>query len=199
MIPEVAFALNLATSDISDFSSRTVCPYKEERILDNNGHGNGETFYVPQYDVKFDIRIEIDEQQPAIPVEQAQPTSSFEQKIFKRLPFPRHWEIEGIARPNMVAKIGSFELLKKLWSYHQILPTGIAASIEEGICLTYDRVDAWEDHSLIIEVYNDLSIALIVTDNNAKKTIYREDAKGTDLNHAVEIFKNPCVESVVCR
>ena len=100
--------------------------------------------------------------------------------------------IKGIAHPNLVAKTLSLDLLKKLSDNYQLVPSRIVASIEGGVFITYDQVTAWDDRSMIIEVYNDTGVALIVTDNIAKKTVYREDVQRMDLSNAVEIFKNPC-------
>ena len=98
--------------------------------------------------------------------------------------------IKGIARPNLVAKTLSLDLLKKLSDNYQLVPSRIVASIEEGVCITYNQVTTLDDRSMIIEVYNDTSIALIITDNTTKKIIYREDVQRMDLSSAVEIFKN---------
>ena len=91
-----------------------------------------------------------------------------------------------------MAKTLSLDLLKKLSDNYQLAPSRIVASIEEGVCITYDQVTAWDDRSMIIEVYNDTSVALIITDNAVKKTVYREDVQRMDLSNAVEVFKNPC-------
>lgn len=116
--------------------------------------------------------------------------SLWKQRLFMRLPFPRRWEAEGIDRPNMAAKIESFSIIQKLLEEYQLIPISIAASIEEGICITYNNVTGWQDKSLIIEVYNDLEIALIVTDNKKKKTIYGADVRNSDFETAVEIYQN---------
>lgn len=116
--------------------------------------------------------------------------SHWEQKIFKRLSFPRHWETEGIERPNVAAKTHCLALIKKLFAEYQLIPSNILPSIEEGIGIRYDNSAAWEDRSMLIEVYNDLDIALIVTDNIGKETIYREDVREMNFNHAVEVYQN---------
>jgi hypothetical protein len=117
-------------------------------------------------------------------------TSFWNQQVFKRLPFPARWEAEGIERPNLVSKKESLSVLEKLLKEHQLIPISIAASIEEGICITYNHVSGWQDKSLIIEVYNDLNIALIVTDNKKKEIIYGQDIHDGDFEAAVEAYKD---------
>jgi hypothetical protein len=208
MIEDFVLAGRLTTSDISDAFSPTAYLSQDEWIPSINGAEDeiapesvSEPFPFQKHEYEtLDIKstvtnghhVEVRAGQTALRVH-------WEQKLFKRLPFPRHWESEGIARPNIEAKMRCLRLLEQLERDYHLIPDSIAASIEEGICITYDRISAREDHSLIIEIYNDLTMALIVTDNQAKKTIYREDVQGMDVSRAVEIFQNPRFEDTAPR
>lgn len=115
--------------------------------------------------------------------------SLWQQKIFKRLAFPYHWE-KGIEKPNMAAKTQCLSAITVLFHEYQLVPSSIVDSVEEGICVRYDGATAWEDRSMVIEYYNDLEIALIILDNSQKEVIYREDVREMNFAHAVKIYQN---------
>jgi hypothetical protein len=113
----------------------------------------------------------------------------FEQRIFRKLHFPSHWEQEGISQPHIATKEKCLAMCKQLFKTHRLMPTTILPSIEEGIYISYDNITDDFNKSMIIEVYNTMDIALIICDNAKKVTIHNEDVSGMDFNNAVSIFK----------
>lgn len=84
--------------------------------------------------------------------------------IFEDLIFPDRWLSEGIASPNLASKKKSFEICQFIFFQRKIFPSKIASTKEEGIYLSYIA----DNKSLIIEVYNNLEVAAIVTNNEKK-------------------------------
>lgn len=115
---------------------------------------------------------------------------NMERDIFRKLRFPDRWAEEGIAPPNDAAKMKSFEVCKKLLAQDGLIPAAILPTKEEGVYISYNRIDAGINRTMIIEVYNTLETALIVCDNAIKETIYCEDVAGMDFKHAVSAFKS---------
>jgi len=113
----------------------------------------------------------------------------FEQKIFRKLHFPPHWEQEGISQPHVVTKEKCFAICKQLFKEHRLMPSTILPTIEEGIYISYDKITDKFNKSMIIEVYNTMDTALIICDNTKKATVYSEDILGMNFNHAVSTFK----------
>jgi hypothetical protein len=113
----------------------------------------------------------------------------FEQRIFRKLHFPSHWEQEGVSQPHVAAKEKCLAMCKQLFKTYRLMPSTILPSIEEGIYISYDKITDIFNKSMIIEVYNTMDIALIICDNAKKVTIYGEDVLGMDFNNAVSIFK----------
>jgi len=113
----------------------------------------------------------------------------FEQRIFRKLHFPPHWEQEGVSQPYVATKEKCFAICKQLFKEHKLMPSTILPSIEEGIYISYDKITDNFNKSMIIEVYNTMDIALIICDNTKKVTVHSEDVLGMDLNHAISIFK----------
>jgi hypothetical protein len=113
----------------------------------------------------------------------------FEQRIFRKLHFPLHWEQEGVSQPNVATKVRCLEICTQLFKKHHLMPSTILPSIEEGIYISYDKITDVFNKSMIIEVYNTMDIALIICDNVKKVTIHGEDVLGMNFNNAVSIFK----------
>ncbi|GBU22141.1 hypothetical protein R80B4_02046 [Fibrobacteres bacterium R8-0-B4] len=113
----------------------------------------------------------------------------FEQRIFRKLRFPPHWEQEGVSQPHVAAKEKGLAICKQLFKKHCLMPSTILPSIEEGIYISYDKITDDLNKSMIIEVYNTMDIALIICDNVKKATIHGEDVSGMNFNHAVSLFK----------
>ena len=158
---------------------------KTEYVIGDAGSTN---YFLPTTDVLPMTSPEL----PPDYLDEIQPSleSLWQQKIFKRLAFPRHWEEDGIEKPNMAAKTQCFSAIKELHIQYQLAPSSILASVEEGLCVKYDMATAWVDRSMVIEFYNDLDIALIVTDNERKEVVYREDVREMNFDHAVEAYQN---------
>jgi hypothetical protein len=116
--------------------------------------------------------------------------SKFEQKIFYKPYFPKHWSEEGIAQPHAASKEKCFAVCKKLFINDLLIPDSILATKEEGMYISYDRITSDFDRTMIIEIYNTLETALIICDNFEKKTIYNEDITEMDFSHAVAVFKS---------
>jgi hypothetical protein len=113
----------------------------------------------------------------------------FEQRIFRKLHFPPHWEQEGVSQPHVATKEKCLATCQQLFKKHQLMPSTILPSIEEGIYISYDKITDDFNKSMIIEIYNTMDIALIICDNTKKVTIHSEDVLGMDFNNAVSIFK----------
>jgi len=126
-----------------------------------------------------------------IKVSEAEKTvfEDFEQRIFRKLHFPSHWEQEGVSQPHVATKEKCLAMCKQLFKTHHLMPSTILPSIEEGIYISYDKITDDVNKSMIIEVYNTMDIALIICDNAKKVTIYGEDVLGMNFNRAVSIFK----------
>ena len=120
--------------------------------------------------------------------EEAAVLEGFEQRIFRGLSFPDHWEQDGVAQPNATAKEGGLEVCKRLFEEYRLVPSAILPSIEEGIYISYDKITADFNRSMIIEVYNTAEVALIICDNAKKKTMHSEDISGMNFRRAVSIF-----------
>lgn len=113
----------------------------------------------------------------------------FEQRIFRKLHFPPHWEQEGVSQPHVAAKEKCLAVCKQLFKKHRIMPSTILPSVEEGIYISYDKITDNFNKSMIVEVYNTMDIALIICDNAKRVTVHSEDVFGMDFNNAVSIFK----------
>jgi hypothetical protein len=75
----------------------------------------------------------------------------------------------------MDAKKMAFEVCQKLFKNYDFIPDKIAPTKEEGVFLSYDSFNAYTNRSLVVEVYNNLEIAVIVTNNDSKQIDYSED------------------------
>ncbi len=114
--------------------------------------------------------------------------SKFEQQIFRRLHFPKHWTKEGIAKPNVVSKESALAVCTKLYAEYDLVPDRIAPTKEEGVYLCYELAGELCDRSLIIEIYNSLDVTAIVNDNHAKEVIYCEDIRDMDFGKAIRVY-----------
>jgi hypothetical protein len=94
---------------------------------------------------------------------------SIEERI-EQAKAPDHWKCQ---QPNDLARKKALEVCKEL----RIEPTTIAATIEEGIYLSY----ANSGRSLIIECYNDGAVAWLVNDDLAKKVLKSGDVSSIDI------------------
>lgn len=113
----------------------------------------------------------------------------FEQKIFHKLRFPKHWVNEGISQPHTAAKEKCLAICKKLFKEKLLIPDLILPTKEEGMFLSYDKITPDFDRTMIIEIYNSLETALIICDNVDKNTFYNEDISELDFSRAVAAFK----------
>lgn len=104
-------------------------------------------------------------------------------KIFEKINFPKEWEEEQIAKPNLESKTKAFEICKFLLEKHSLYPDRIAPTKEEGVFLSYNTES--KNKSLIIEIYNNLEVAAIVTNNKLRVVEYSEDIYGFQLSNAV--------------
>jgi hypothetical protein len=80
----------------------------------------------------------------------------------------------------------TLDIISNLYCQYALTPKSITASVEGGTCITYGG----HGRSLIIESYDDLDVALIVTDNICKETVYNEDVEGMYFSQAVAIYDN---------
>lgn len=116
-----------------------------------------------------------------------------EQHIFRKLYFPPIWEEEGVARPNMACKEMAVAVCKKLYKCHSLYYDKVVSSKLEGIYIRYDYVMGNIDRSLIIEVYNTLEIASVVSDNIKKEIIISEDIKPYNFKNVIRIYKKDII------
>ncbi len=110
-------------------------------------------------------------------------------KIYNKLIFPNHWKEEGICKPNSIAKENALKVCKNLFKKYDLIPDRILASKENGVFITYDKVNFNENLSLVIETYNDNEIAAVVSDNIKKNILYSADIKEYNLENAIQTFK----------
>jgi hypothetical protein len=93
-------------------------------------------------------------------------------KTIEKITLPKKWEFDNISYPTLKCKINTKEISHFLYNTYKIIPSRIAASIEEGILIYY--LNERNNRSLSIEIYNDLEIAAIVNDERNNKIIYNE-------------------------
>jgi hypothetical protein len=94
---------------------------------------------------------------------------SLEERIDKAKA-PDHWECQ---QPNDLARNSALKVCKEL----RIEPTVIAATVEEGIFMSYKD----SGRSLTIECYNDGDIAWLINDDLAKKVLKSGDISSVDI------------------
>ncbi|MCK4907392.1 MAG: hypothetical protein KAS64_07575 [Spirochaetes bacterium] len=100
-----------------------------------------------------------------------------------RMDFPKEWEKENIAKPNISCKESAEKIITDLFKKYHFLPDRIAPAIEEGIFFNYKNMA--NDKEIYIEVYNTLEAVGAVVQN--KKTLKCLDIINDDFS---EIFKS---------
>ena len=94
---------------------------------------------------------------------------------------PEHWECK---QPNQIARDNALKIYNFIFKTHCLLPSVIAATIEEGIYFRYISLD--KTTSLIIEILNDGFIVWL-TNDDINKTI-KSSGEFEDLNKLTEII-----------
>ena len=92
------------------------------------------------------------------------------------LGIPKRWISESIIPPNLDCKKLTERVALQLYKTYLLIPKRIGASIEEGVLLFYQNFN--NNNELSIEIYNDLDIAAIITNDNniiSVKDIYDEN------------------------
>jgi hypothetical protein len=97
----------------------------------------------------------------------------------------KKWEAEGVPPPTSECRRLAKSVVLQLLKEHQLYPSRISATIEEGIFVNY--VNHVNNRHLSIEVYNDLDIAAIV--NRDKEMIASTDISNEDFSKIIEIFQ----------
>ncbi|MFQ5431121.1 MAG: hypothetical protein ACE5EN_01285 [Nitrospinota bacterium] len=102
-------------------------------------------------------------------------------------PFLKEWGENGLSKPTPLCKKRTLNIAGKIFSKHNLLPTRVAPSVEEGIMLVY--LDNSKSCSLKIEVYNTLEIAGLI---NKDKEIVRsiDVTSDQDIEKLVHDYKN---------
>ncbi len=98
----------------------------------------------------------------------------------------KRWEVEGIKPPNIFCKNKTKEICISLYDKYDIIPRKVDASIEEGIYVLY--LNPRNNKTLEIEIYNDLDVAAIVTDNNINKIISSQDIEQNSFDYIIRHF-----------
>lgn len=97
----------------------------------------------------------------------------------------KRWEIEGIKPPNIFCKNKTKDICIYLFDKYEIIPKKVDASKEEGIFVLY--LNPKNDRTLEIEIYNDLDVAAIVTDNN--RIVASKDIEQLSFDSIIRFFK----------
>lgn len=106
------------------------------------------------------------------------------ERIFA-LTIPKKWKVEGIKAPNLICKTYASSIASQLYNEYSIYPERINSSVEEGIMLYYKNND--NNNELNIEVYNDLDVAALISNNN--EIIKSFDIYDSYYNKIIDIFK----------
>jgi hypothetical protein len=106
-------------------------------------------------------------------------------KYLNKINIPEDWIEEGIIAPNQKAVEKYKQICKYLFTRYKINTSSVLPSKEGGICLFYNTPEV----TLIIEVYNDLEVALIINENISKTIIYSETIVNNNFDKAIEVFK----------
>ncbi|MBF0338205.1 MAG: hypothetical protein HQL05_10270 [Nitrospirae bacterium] len=97
----------------------------------------------------------------------------------RSIPFPDRWRLEGISPPTDDCKETTISTIKYIYDCFKIIPSRIAATIEEGLFFKY--INKANGNELSIEIYNDLEKAAILTNNeDIKSAIDIRDNKEFD-------------------
>ena len=108
------------------------------------------------------------------------------ENMIDQITLRKRWEIEGIKPPNIYCKNITKKICLSLFDKHNIIPHKIDASIEEGIYVLY--LNTRKNRTIEIEIYNDLDVAAIVTDNNINKIIASQDIKQNNFDYIIRHF-----------
>lgn len=112
-----------------------------------------------------------------------------EAMIFEQLYFPIEWHKEKVNRPNLASKNMAMEVCKSLYDNYSLVPFRISPTKEEGLYIRFDCSSASIRRSMIIEVYNTLEIAAIITNNDKKEVNFSYDIERLQFRNAVQHFK----------
>ena len=112
-----------------------------------------------------------------------------EAMIFEQLYFPIEWDKEKVNRPNLSSKNMAMDVCKSLYDKYSLIPFKISPTKEEGVYIRFDYSSASIKRSLIIEVYNTLEIAAIITNNDKKEVNFSYDIEKLQFKNAVQHFK----------
>lgn len=107
-----------------------------------------------------------------------------ENTIFKEIHLPLKWLEKGITEPNIASKQKTRDICFFLYEKHQIIPSKIVPSKEEGVTIIYKNYD--HNRSLFIEVYNNLEVAALVNDDLKKEIIAGDDIKEMGFNNIIK-------------
>ena len=102
---------------------------------------------------------------------------------------PEHQERTYKITPTKKARKLAKEVVSYILNSRTILPTRVAATIEGGIYLAY----TYDNLEMKVEVYNDLAIAAILTDNSNEVII---DSLDMHTISDIQILINPLLEGV---
>ncbi len=98
---------------------------------------------------------------------------------------PNKWIQDGIRPPNSECQEKTRSVVSQLLKEHQLYPSRISATIEEGIFVNY--INHINKRSMSIEIYNDLDIAAIITHD--KEIIISADIANEDFTKIIEIYQ----------
>ena len=98
---------------------------------------------------------------------------------------PQKWVQEVIHPPTLECRALAKSVVLKLLKEHQLYPSRISATIEEGVFVNY--IDHINKRNLSIEIYNDLDIAVIITQD--KEIITSIDISNEDFAKIIQIFQ----------
>lgn len=88
-------------------------------------------------------------------------------RVYTDLKTPEHRLSEGTIEPNIVSKQNAMLVFRELYN-HLHVPTTISSSVENGIFISYNRLN----YSITFEVYNDGDIVTLINDNSRKEILF---------------------------
>ena len=106
------------------------------------------------------------------------PTDSHFQNRIMQAALPAKWILAGIHPPTAACRAKAIEVWTRLYRKFGLLPVRVSASVEGGITLCYEH--AVSAKTLIIEIYNDLEVAVLV--NHSKSIVYSENIAEFDFD-----------------
>ena len=102
---------------------------------------------------------------------------------------PEHQERTYKIAPTKKARMLAKEVVSYVLNSRDILPNRVAATIEGGIYLAYTH----DDLEIKVEVYNDLDIAAILTDNSNEVII---DSLDIYVISDIQMLLNPLLDGI---